>query len=284
MEKRLAANIIDSEIEGHYTFFPFVEGISTREHVHDFFEIFLIAAGSIYHHVNREVILVQSGSLVFIRPEDAHFFRQHENQRCELINLAFLQETFEETAVFLNIAQQKDALLELPLPPTVLLTTAESSWISAQLKQWGQLMYRDKSHSCVTLRALLAQIVSNFFIARFEDYVGDVPLWLKALCQQMQGKENLVEGRTALMRLANRTPEYVGRAFKTHLGITPSQFINDLRLNYATDLLLHTDMAATEICYEVGFGNLSHFYHLFKRRWHCSPIQFRKMNQRSRVV
>ena len=284
MEKRLAANIIDPEIEGHYTFFPFVEGISTQEHRHDFFEIFLIAEGSIYHHVNGEVILVQSGSLVFIRPEDAHFFRKHENQRCELINLAFGSQAFYAMANFLDIAQQKGALLELPLPPMVLLTTAEKSWVAAQLKQWGQLMYRDKAHSRVTLRALLAQIVSNFFIARFEDYVGGVPIWLKALCQQMQRREYLVEGRTALMRLANRTPEYVGRAFKTHLSITPSQFINDLRLNYATDLLLHTDMTAIEICYEVGFGNLSHFYHLFKMQWNCSPIQFRKMNLRSRVV
>ncbi|WP_420640751.1 AraC family transcriptional regulator [Candidatus Leptofilum sp.] len=284
MEKRLAANIIDSDIEGHYTFFPFVEGISTQLHQHDFFEIFLVNEGSIFHHVNGEMILIRSGSLVFIRPDDAHFFRKHENQSCELINLAFLQDAFYATADFLGIAQQKDALLELPLPPLVLLTTAEKSWVAAQLKQWGQLMYRDKGHSRVTLKAFLAQIISNFFITRFEDYVGDVPAWLKALCQQMQHREYLVEGRTALMRLANRTPEYVGRIFKTHLGVTPSQFINDLRLNYATDLLLHTDLAAIEICYEVGFGNLSHFYHLFKRRWNCSPMQFRKMNQRSRVV
>lgn len=91
----------------------------------------------------------------------------------------------------------------------------------------------------------------------------------------------MVEGRPALMRLANRSPEYVGRAFKAHLGITPSQFINTLRVDYASDLLLHTDQPVIEICHEAGYNNLSHFYHEFKALRQCSPKQFRKMNRRT---
>ncbi len=282
--KRLAQNIIDSEIEGHYAFFPFVEGISTQEHRHDFFEIFLIADGSIYHHVNNKVVLAHSGSLVFIRPDDTHFFSKHEDQNCELINLAFLAKTFQAMTDYLGLVIDEEALLALALPPMVLLTTAEKSWVMTQLRQWGRLMYKEKSQSRATLRALLAQIISNYFVVRFKGQAAVMPLWIKELCQQMQQREYLVEGRPALMRLANRTPEYVGRTFKTYLGITPSQFVNDLRLDYACDLLLHTDLAVIEICYKVGFGNLSHFYHLFKARWACSPNQFRKMNQRALVV
>ena len=99
----------------------------------------------------------------------------------------------------------------------------------------------------------------------------------------MQKRANFIEGREALLRMANRTPEYVGRSFKQHLGITPSQFINALRLDYATDLLLHTEQSPTDICYEVGFGNVSHFYHLFKDRGHCSPNQYRKQHQRTLI-
>lgn len=280
MNLRLS-HIIDSEIEGHYAFYPFVEEITTQEHQHDFYELFLIASGSVYHHVNGECSLLTSGHLVLIRPDDVHYYRKHTHQNCELINLAFLAKTVDELSEYLGVEIQDDPRLMAPLPPTVLLTTAEKNLLISQLKSWGQLMYRDKTRSRVALRALLAQIIGNLFIARSEDYRADMPLWLVEVCQQMHKREYLVEGRGALMRLANRTPEYVGRVFKTHLDTTPSRFINNLRLDYASDLLLKTDRPVIEICYDVGFENLSHFYHLFKARWVCSPNQYRKLHQRT---
>ncbi|MEM6283711.1 MAG: AraC family ligand binding domain-containing protein [Chloroflexota bacterium] len=97
-----AANIIDASVEGHYGFFPIVDQISTRLHYHDFFEIFLIAKGTINHHVNGETVLLSEGHLVFIRPADTHCFSQHERQNCELLNIAFLQATQRDVCVFLD--------------------------------------------------------------------------------------------------------------------------------------------------------------------------------------
>lgn len=276
----LASNIIDRDIEGHYAFFPFVEQISTRKHQHDFYEIFLIAEGSIYHHSNSNSSLLTSGSLVFIRPDDTHFFHKNADENCELINLAFPAHTFSELVAYLGTAPQTH-LLEQQQPPTRTLTVSEKNAMIAQLREWSRWMYHDKSQSRVALRGLLAHMIANFFIAPPRDHMGSAPLWLRELCQQMQEREHIIEGRSALLRLANRTPEHIGRAFKTHLGVTPSQFINDLRLDYASDLLLHTDHSVIEICFDVGFGNLSHFYHLFKARWGYAPSQFRKMNART---
>lgn len=278
-----SSKIIDPDIEGHYAFYPFVDQITTQEHQHDFYEIFLIANGSIYHHINGELVVLTAGHLVFIRPDDAHFYHRHADQNCELINLAFLTPTFGALCDYLGLAAPHEWLLVHRLPPTVLLTVTEKNLLVTQLKEWGRLMYRDKARSRLALRALLAQILSDFFIARVEDYSGDVPQWLVELCEQMQQKQYVVEGREALMRLAQRTPEYVGRMFKAHLNMTPSAFINNLRLDYASDLLLHTDRQVTDICYEVGFENLSHFYHRFKDRWGCTPVQFRKSNRRTLI-
>ena len=282
MELR-AASIIDPEIEGHYAFLPFAEHISTRQHRHDFYEIFLISSGKILHHINGESPLLESGLLVFIRPDDAHFYSKHNDYNCELINLAFLTETFQSLTDFLGIVPHNEHFLTASLPMTVQLTANVRSQLVARLMTWGQSLYQDKAQSRLTLRALLAQIISDHFITKPEGDWMDVPQWLRELCQHMQHKEHVVAGRPALMRLANRSPEYVGRAFKLHLGITPSEFVNNLRLDYASDLLLHTDRAVIDICHDVGFGNLSHFYHRFKARWNCSPQQYRKLNQRTLV-
>ncbi len=279
MELR-ASSIIDSEIEGHYAFLPFVEHISTRLHQHDFYEIFLIASGNVFHHINGETLLLQRGNLVFIRPDDAHFYSKHTNLNCELINLAFLTQTFNALINYLGIVPQNERFLTSSLPMTMQLTANARNQLVARLRAWGQALYQDKTQSRLALRALLAQIIADYFVTRHENDLMAVPHWLRELCQQMQHREHVVEGRTALMRLANRSPEYVGRAFKVHLGITPSEFINNLRLDYASDLLSHTDRAVIDICHDVGFGNLSHFYHRFKARWNYSPQQYRKLNQR----
>lgn len=280
MELR-AASIIDAEIEGHYAFFPFVEGISTREHQHDFYEIFLIAAGRIEHHINQSVQVLERGSLVFVRPDDAHFFSQHAEANCELINLAFLSGTFAALSDFLGL---EDSLLLSPnLAPMRHLSNSQNLSLQAQLRQWGRLLYQDKAQSRQQLRALLVSIISRYFITPEQAADEAMPLWLDDVVKQMNAPVHFIEGREALMRLANRSPEYVGRAFKQYLDVTPSQFINNLRLNYASDLLLHSDLSPTDICYDSGFGNLSYFYHLFKARWHCSPNQFRKQHQRTLI-
>lgn len=282
MELR-AANIIDAEIEGHYGYFPIVEQISTRLHYHDFYEIFLIAKGTIAHHINDETVVLSAGSLVFVRPDDAHYFSKHEEQNCELLNIAFLQKTCHAVWEFLDDEASQRDILTPHLPPMVLVPQQELKPLVRQLENWGHFLYRDKRQSRLALRGMLANLLSEHFLTQRIIAHETTPYWLQTVCFQMQDREHIIEGRDALLRLAHRTPEYVGRSFKQYLGITPSQFINNLRLDYAVDLLLHTDQTPTEICFEVGFGNLSHFYHLFKERWHCSPNQYRKRHQQALI-
>lgn len=272
-----SSEIIDPAIEGHYAFFPFVEQLTTQKHYHDFYEIFLVAEGSVYHHINEQAVLLQSGTLVFIRPRDTHHYYRNEDQNCVLINLAFLTSTLRSLLAYLEINEQH--LHEPSMPPNVRLSPQDKNTIVAQLKAWGQLLYRDKAESRLALRALLAQLVSKFLGNTTDHFAPDTPQWLIDLYQEMHHKDYVVEGREALMRLSGRTPEYVGRAFKMYLNITPSQFINELRLDYASDLLIHSDISITDICFEVGFGNLSHFHRLFKDRWHTTPLDFRKLKR-----
>ncbi len=277
-----AVDYIDEAIEGHYASYSF-EQHSTRSHQHDFYEIFLIADGYINHHINQETQLLSAGTLVFIRPDDRHSYTLYGDERYRLINLAFLNTTFLALTDYLGLDAHQEVLLKPHLPPMVHLTAKETNDLSTELSDWGRLLYRDKERSRLALRALLASILSDYFVARGEDYAEDVPQWLMELCQTMTQPEYIIEGRPALMRLANRSPEYVGRAFKAYLDTTPSQFITDLRLDYASDLLLYQDDSVTDICFAVGFGNLSHFYHRFKARWNCSPLTFRKSNRRTLI-
>lgn len=72
------------------------------------------------------------------------------------------------------------------------------------------------------------------------------------------------------------------RLFKKAFQVTPHQYLIDLRIKRASDLLIATDSPVAEICHNVGFESLSSFSTLFKVRCGSSPAQFRELN-RARV-
>lgn len=97
----------------------------------------------------------------------------------------------------------------------------------------------------------------------------------------MEKKENFTEGLARMQELAGKSHEHICREFKKRLNITPTEFINSLRLNYAKNLLMNSDESIIDIAMEAGFGNLSHFYHLFRKQYNISPSDFRKKYQES---
>ncbi len=63
--------------------------------------------------------------------------------------------------------------------------------------------------------------------------------------------------------------------FKKEYGMTPSQYMNDLRLAEAKKLLSQSSNKIVDIAYSVGFGSLSTFYKFFKERSGLSPAMYR---------
>ncbi|OPH58449.1 hypothetical protein BC351_24185 [Paenibacillus ferrarius] len=64
--------------------------------------------------------------------------------------------------------------------------------------------------------------------------------------------------------------------FKETTGITIKQFLTEYRLNKAKRLLAETDLAITEITAATGFGDISHFFNVFKKGTTLTPNQYRK--------
>jgi len=80
-------------------------------------------------------------------------------------------------------------------------------------------------------------------------------------------------------RLCGRSLSTFKRDFKNFFRQTPGQWLSDRRLEYASTLLVNSDMNVNEICYESGFKNSSHFNKIFKERYQLPPKQFREMRK-----
>lgn len=68
------------------------------------------------------------------------------------------------------------------------------------------------------------------------------------------------------------------RKLKSLTGLTPAEFIKSIRLKTAARLLQTTNLNVLEIFYQTGFNNQSYFFREFKKRYHCSPNEYRENN------
>lgn len=65
------------------------------------------------------------------------------------------------------------------------------------------------------------------------------------------------------------------RYYKKVTGKTFTQFVNEFRVVHATKLLAESHSSITDVCFESGFNNFSHFNKLFKKFTGKSPLKYR---------
>ncbi|MDB2386217.1 helix-turn-helix domain-containing protein [Shewanella sp.] len=81
---------------------------------------------------------------------------------------------------------------------------------------------------------------------------------------------------TELAHAAHLSISALERRFSKHLGQTPKQFINEVRLENARRLLIETNDGIANIAQETGFNDHSYFSRQFQRLFGKSPSKFRQ--------
>ncbi len=71
------------------------------------------------------------------------------------------------------------------------------------------------------------------------------------------------------------------RKIKVLTGQSISEFIRTIRLKRASQLLIQTEMAVSDIAYDIGFNDLKYFRRCFKKIFECTPSEYRKANTKS---
>lgn len=70
------------------------------------------------------------------------------------------------------------------------------------------------------------------------------------------------------------------RTFAAHTGLSPHQYLLELRLLRARNLLAETALPVKEIAAQTGFANEHYFSRLFHQKLHCTPSQWRNRSRR----
>ena len=73
------------------------------------------------------------------------------------------------------------------------------------------------------------------------------------------------------------------RKMRALTGMSPVEFVSNMRLKKAASLLLESDMTIVEIGYAVGFNSPSYFTKSFKKAYGVIPTMFKTQSIRDKI-
>jgi len=256
---------------------------ATALHSHEFAEFFLVIGGQVRHIVNGEVQDLQSGMLVFVRPNDVHGFEKLENSACELVNVAFRLEFLLDLSTYLG----NDFFLRNYTGPVVSplfkLTLAETEELALRLIRMNTLQKTAPDLARLKIKMMLAEVFTRFFLETNPGNIPHRPQWFDKLCSDMRRPENLNGGLKTILALAPCTQEHLCKCFRKYSGVSPTEFINEQRIKAAAKQIVETDAKILAIALEYGFKSLSRFYKMFNKYYGISPVRLRHISRQNEI-
>ena len=269
-------------LENSEVYYSIRKTVCTNDYpqVHDFYEFILMTDNQMDILLNNDLYHLKSGDLILIRPGVVH--TKIETTAAVHINLAFPALTVN--ALFQYLYGSEPMLCDLlaaPHIPVVHLTTLDTRLVMQRLSDLNRLSASSTQVRNTHLRAILIDLIYTHLMPAFlhqqkQTKDRSLPPWLTIVTEGLSEPQNMIAGMDYILKETRLSEAHICRSFKKHLGMTPSAFINGRKLNYAVNLLMHSDLEIIDIIFESGFQSVNYFYHLFKKEYGMSPLQYKK--------
>lgn len=260
-------------------------GASCAVHRHDFAEVFWIERGRALHLIGRQRRPIDAGTVVLIRPDDAHGLRSTVRGGFTLVNVAFERQTldFLRDRYFDRDPRWFAAGGAMPacwsLPPSLVPALAE------RVERLSMARQSRLDLECFLLR-LFQMLRDATPAAGHADPAADparsgagTPDWLAQTITRFTQRPELHGGAWDLAALAGCSVAHLNRVVRHHYGLTTTGLINQIRLEHAARGLRMSPEPIARIALRCGYQNLGYFYRCFTRRFGKTPRHYRLAGQ-----
>ncbi len=269
-------------------------------HYHDFWELAFAVKGSGHHEDEQARLPLLSGDVWIIRPGQWHAFPL-VRESLSIFNLLFTREFAERHAQALQYVQ---CLTPLACPtqntvvghavsmPVLTPSSIRSIRLSLQgLNHIYSLLItlvselhtpQAMGHTC-TCTGLVLQILGLLDRYNPGEAAGSTQeLAMRhdlGILNAVQYIEEQYAQALTLEEIALHscyTPAYLGRKFRQLLGVSPIDYLLQVRLHHACTLLKTTDASVMAVAHQVGFTDSRYFATRFRYALGMTPTQFRE--------
>lgn len=100
---------------------------------------------------------------------------------------------------------------------------------------------------------------------------------MQRVCEYISENADGPLDRDSIAKMVHMSGSGFSRFFKTHTGMTFQEFVADVRISKACQLLTISDATITEVALRCGYEELSTFNRAFKRYRAMTPSEYRAM-------
>src|SRR5882724_5959921 len=105
---------------------------------------------------------------------------------------------------------------------------------------------------------------------------GLSPDALRRVCERLEASAERGISLEDLALEVGMSRFHFARAFRRSTAKSPHQYLTELRVERAKQMLVHSDRPIVEIALAAGFGSQSHFTHTFRRSTGVTPAAYRR--------
>lgn len=260
------------------------ENYKAELHIHPWLEISFIKSGSGLYHIDDRLYELRTGDVVVISSTEHHCIEMlpgghlvncviHFNPDflCSSpknsIDYRFLQIFFERSAKFSNILDRDNP------------ATAGIYQLLHEIQQ--ELMDQLPGYELmikIKLQNVFANIIRYYDYCPNEEKPAISARDLKIIREvYIYISDHLNENLTLedLSGIANMSPSYFSTFFKKHNGLSPFEYITNLRVRRAIELIQTSNRSLTDIAFSCGFNNSTSFNKAFHRVVGKPPSHYR---------
>ena len=237
-------------------------------HRHDYFEVELILSGKVKHTLNGRDYILKCGDFCVLTPSDFHEIGVLETS--QIYNVSF--DTSAVPAEFAMRIFESDDRVFSPHDEDfdTLCLLAELLCVHNAPNNIS-----DEKYSALLLEAFTNRLGRLIYPSQnTRDYGTESEIQKSVVYLHTHFRDNPTLAELA--SICHLSPGYFSSLFKSITGKNVSEYLTELRIDYAKRLLIATNLSVTDICFSCGYGSVSNFMKAFKCCAGISPLCFRK--------
>lgn len=252
--------------------------------IHEFFEMVYIKKGNAVFEISGTSVEIGPNNIIIIKPRQYHKFEVKSQAGCEFIVLNFgfenkFDNQFAEVSLedFLNFVNKKE------WGRFISLKVSHKNEIINLLNR----ILKERENPEIGSEFLNYLLVLELFVLisralkmEWENSIKNKSPKLKELIQAAVNYINNNYERdislTDISKYVFLSTSYFTRAFKEEMGVSPINYLLNVRVERAKELLRETDAKISDIALSVGFSNQQRFNDIFKKYTQKTPLQYRK--------
>ena len=245
------------------------------QHAHHRLELNYVKKGSCIIRLENESVSFRENELMIICSDVPHSF-QAGSEGCTLMQLEFPPEVFGHFEDYLDVGRSLTPLSIFSSANRLIKIVNNVRIMRAIQRIVTEMNTRNKyyEHLVVMYYAELLILIYRHMDETYFPLSSNNTMRKAINYIREHYKDDISIGDVAEEACIGE--RYLRKIFSQHLNLSPVDYLNQIRINKAIELLRITELSVKEVCFECGFRSPQYFSRIFKQLVGVSPSDLLK--------